>query len=62
MRELTKDGYNRKMAPDLLDLAKQSRAEVDKVLKRRVPSRKPYRDPGGRKKPPRNKHKDDRSK
>ena len=32
MRELTKDGYNRKMAPDLLDLAKQSRAEVDKVL------------------------------
>src|SRR5882762_4820948 len=32
MPDLTKDGHNRKMAPDLLDLAKQSRAEVDKVL------------------------------
>jgi len=31
MRELTKDGYNRKMAPDLLNLAEQSKADVDTV-------------------------------
>jgi hypothetical protein len=32
MVELTKDGYSRKMAPDLLDLAKQSKGEADEVL------------------------------
>jgi len=31
MRELTKDGYNRKMAPDLLKLAEQSKADADTV-------------------------------
>ena len=31
MMELTKDGYNRKMAPDLLDLAERSKATSDKV-------------------------------
>lgn len=32
MLELTKDGYTRKMAPDLLDLAKRSKGKVDAVL------------------------------
>src|SRR5207245_11623320 len=32
MQELTKDGYNRKMAPDLLKLAEQSKAGLDTVL------------------------------
>ena len=32
MVELTKDGYRRKMAPDLLDLAKRSKGNVDVVL------------------------------
>lgn len=32
MLELTKDGYTRKMAPDLLDLAKTSKGKVDAVL------------------------------
>lgn len=32
MLELTKDGYTRKMAPELLDLAKRSKGKVDAVL------------------------------
>lgn len=32
MVDLTKDGYSRKMAPDLLDLAKESKGERDEVL------------------------------
>lgn len=32
MLELTKDGYTRKMAPDLLDLAKRSKGKADAVL------------------------------
>lgn len=32
MVELTKDGYNRTMAPDLLDLAKESKGDADEVL------------------------------
>jgi hypothetical protein len=32
MVELTKDGYIRKMAPDLLDLAKKSKGDADAVL------------------------------
>ncbi len=31
MQELTKDGYNRKMAPDLLNLVEQSKADVHTV-------------------------------
>src|SRR5712692_2185260 len=32
MAELTKDGYNRKIAPDLLDLAKESEGRADEVV------------------------------